>query len=219
MSDEALVGLVMSGDSGAFAPLVERHKRGIVNFIYGSVRSVEDANDLAQETFMRAYAHLGTFNANLAKFSTWLYQIARNTARTHLGKERRRPQTQDLFEDETIEQRIADPSREAAPEAMMVARDEDRAVRRALASIPEKMRTALALRYFKHMDYQEIADTMRETLGNVKTLIHRGKAALAKELSADQASGRTGIAAAGLRRTGATAATAGREDRHEVLCL
>ncbi|HXW76102.1 MAG TPA: sigma-70 family RNA polymerase sigma factor [Candidatus Eremiobacteraceae bacterium] len=182
MADEALVALVLGGDPNAFAPLVERHKRGVVNFIHASVRSVEDANDLGQETFMRAYAHLRTFNPSIAKFSTWLYQIARNVARTHLAKEMKRPQTEDLFEDETLEQRLPDTRREAAPEAMALAADDDRTVRDALGDIPERMRTALALRYFKHMEYQEIADTMQVSLGNVKTLIHRGKAALAKAL-------------------------------------
>jgi RNA polymerase sigma-70 factor (ECF subfamily) len=187
VADEGLVALVLKGDANAFAPLVERHKRGIVNFIYASVRSTEDANDLAQETFMRAYAHLRTFNPAIAKFSTWLYQIARNVARTHLGKESRRPQTEDLFEDETLEQRLPDMRREAAPEAMALAADDDRSVREALARVPEKMRAALALRYFRHMEYQEIADTMQVSLGNVKTLIHRGKAALARALEAENA--------------------------------
>src|SRR5579872_6048128 len=157
LSDETLAALVLTGDTQAFAPLVERHQRGVVNFIHASVRSAEDANDLSQETFMRAYAHLRTFNPDLGKFSTWLYQIARNVARTHLGKESRRPQTQDLFEDETLEQRLPDERREAAPEAMAIAADDDRSVRGALLRVPEKMRTALALRYFKHMEYQEIA--------------------------------------------------------------
>jgi len=191
VADEALVGLVLRGDANAFAPLVERHKRGIVNFIFASVRSTEDANDLAQETFMRAYAHLRTFNPNIAKFSTWLYQIARNVARTHLGKESRRPKTEDLFEDETLDQRLPDTRREAAPEAMALAADDERSVRDALLRVPEKMRAALALRYFKHMEYQEIADTMQVSLGNVKTLIHRGKAALARALEAEGPADRT----------------------------
>ena len=182
VTDEALVALVLRGDANAFAPLVERHKRGVVNFIYASVRSVEDANDLGQETFMRAYAHLRTFNPAIAKFSTWLYQIARNVARTHLTKESRRPPQEDLFEDETLEMRLPDTRREAAPEAMTLAAEDDRAVRDALMRVPERMRAAIALRYFKHMEYQEIADTMQVSLGNVKTLIHRGKAALARAL-------------------------------------
>jgi RNA polymerase sigma-70 factor (ECF subfamily) len=131
---------------------------------------------------MRAYAHLNTFNPKLAKFSTWLYQIARNTARTHLMKERRRPQTEDLFEDETLDQKLPDQRQSAAPEARLLASDDEKVLRAALRRIPEKMRTALVLRYFKHMEYQEIADTMAVSLGNVKTLIHRGKSALAREL-------------------------------------
>jgi RNA polymerase sigma factor (sigma-70 family) len=137
-----------------------------------------------------------------------LYQIARNVARTHLGKERRRPQTQDLYQDETLEQKVADTSREAAPEATMIARDEDRAVRAALAEIPEKMRAALVHRFFRHLEYQEIADTMHETLGNTKTLIHRGKAALAKVFLRERTSVTTTVGV-----------TTSREDRREVLCL
>jgi len=163
---------------------------------------------------MRAYAHLGTFDPRLAKFSTWLYQIARNAARTHLGKERRRPPTLDLYEDETLEQRVAETSREAAPEAALLARDQDRAVRDALASIPEKMRTALVLRFFRHMEYQEIAGAMRESLGNVKTLIHRGKYALAQTMTERESA----VANYG-QRARAPATINGTEERREVLCL
>ncbi|HEV2879317.1 MAG TPA: sigma-70 family RNA polymerase sigma factor [Candidatus Eremiobacteraceae bacterium] len=182
VTDEELVDLVLRGDGNSFTPLVERHKRGIINFVYALVRSPQEADDISQETFMRAYAHLKTFNPKLAKFSTWLYQIARNTARTYLMKERRRPQTEDLFEDETLDQKLPDQRPHAAPEARLLASDDERVLREALRRIPEKMRTALVLRYFRHLEYQEIADTMTVSLGNVKTLIHRGKAALAREL-------------------------------------
>jgi len=183
-TDEELVDLVLRGDGSAFTPLVERHKRGILNFVYAMVRSPEEADDVSQETFLRAYAHLRTFNPKIAKFSTWLYQIARNTARTQLMKERRRPQTEDLYEDETLEQKLPDRRLDAAPEERLLAHDDERQLKDALARIPEKMRTALLLRYFRHLEYQEIAQTMAVSLGNVKTLIHRGKAALARELSA-----------------------------------
>jgi RNA polymerase sigma-70 factor (ECF subfamily) len=147
------------------------------------VRSPEEADDISQETFLRAYAHLNTFNPKLAKFSTWLYQIARNTARTHLLREGRRPPTEDLYEDETLEQKLPDQRPGVVPEERIVRSDDERELRTALQRIPEKMRTALVLRYFQHLEYQEIADAMRVTLGNVKTLIHRGKAALARELA------------------------------------
>jgi RNA polymerase sigma-70 factor (ECF subfamily) len=183
-TDEELVDLVLQGDGNAFAPLVERHKRGIVNFIYAMLRSPEEAEDVAQETFLRAYAHLGTFNPKVAKFSTWLYQIARNTARTHLMKARRRPPTEDLFEDETLEQKLPDQQPDAAPESGILRREDEKTLRDALVQIPEKMRAALVLRYFHHLEYQEIAAAMNVSLANVKTLIHRGKAALAREILA-----------------------------------
>ena len=76
---------------------------------------------------------------------------------------------------------------------MILAEEEQAAVRTALAAVPEKMRTALSLRYYRHMEYQEIADTMNVSLGNVKTLIHRGKAALARGLSSARDESTTAI--------------------------
>lgn len=181
-SDEALVGLVRTGDREAFAKLVERHKRGIANFVSVGVRSNADAADLAQETFLRAYAHLHTFNPQLGKFSTWLYQIARNVVRTHLGKQQRRPVTQALPEDRSLEDRLPDLSSEADPLGGVLRAEAERDVRAALTALPERMRTVLALRYFDNLEYHMIATTMGLSLGNVKTLIHRGKLALAKTL-------------------------------------
>ena len=90
-ADEQLVQLILDGDRERFAVLVDRYKRGITNFISAGVRSPADVADLSQETFLRAYAHLGTFNPSLGRFSTWIYHIARNVVRTHLGKSLRRP--------------------------------------------------------------------------------------------------------------------------------
>ena len=183
-TDEALVQLVLSGERERFAMLVDRYKRGITNFIGASVRSPSDVADLAQETFMRAFAHLGTFNAALGKFSTWLYHIARNVVRTHLGKSLRRPQTQDLGEERTIESVVADPSPSADPVSGILRIEAERDVRAALAELPERTRTVLSLRYYDNMEYQTIAQTMGLSLGNVKTLIHRGKIALAEKMRA-----------------------------------
>ena len=165
-----------------FSILVDRYKRGIANFIGASVRSPADVADLSQETFMRAYAHLGTFNPNLGKFSTWLYHIARNVVRTHLGRAQRRPPTQDLGEEQSLENALPDPSRDADPAGGVLRAEAEAEVRAALADLPERTRTVLALRYYDNMEYQTIAQTMGLSLGNVKTLIHRGKIALAHKL-------------------------------------
>ena len=182
VTDELLVQAVLAGDRDVFAVLVERYKRGISNFIGASVRSSADVADLSQETFLRAYAHLGTFNPSLGKFSTWVYHIARNVVRTHLGKSQRRPQTAEIGEERTIENMLADTSADADPMGGILRAEADTEVRTALAELPERTRTVLALRYYDNMDYQTIATTMGLSLGNVKTLIHRGKLALAHKM-------------------------------------
>ena len=180
--DEALVRRIRDGESELFAELVDRYKRGIANFIGASVRSAPDIADLSQETFLRAYAHLGTFNPQLGKFSTWIYQIARNVVRTHLGKSQRRAHAQELPEDQTLENSLPDLSAESDPAGGILRQEAERELRRALAELPERTRTVLALRYFDNMEYHTIASTLGLSLGNVKTLIHRGKIALAKNM-------------------------------------
>lgn len=182
ISDEALVRGVLNGDPDAFAHLVERYKRGIANFIGGSVRSTSDVADLSQETFLRAYAHLATFNPQLGKFSTWIYQIARNVVRTHLGKAQKRPAAAELPEDQTLENALPDYSEESDPAENVLRAEAEHELRLALADLPERTRTVLALRYFNNMEYHTIASTLGLSLGNVKTLIHRGKIALAKKM-------------------------------------
>jgi RNA polymerase sigma-70 factor (ECF subfamily) len=181
-ADEELVKLVLSGDRERFAALVDRYKRGITNFIGAAVRGPADVSDLTQETFMRAYAHLGTFNPSLGRFSTWIYHIARNVVRTYLGKSLRRPQTQELGEERTLENAIRDQSSGADPSGGVLRAEAEAEVRAALAELPERTRAVLALRYYDNLEYQSIAETMGLSLGNVKTLIHRGKLALAKKL-------------------------------------
>jgi RNA polymerase sigma-70 factor (ECF subfamily) len=181
-SDEALVRRVRNGERELFSVLVDRYKRGIASFISAGVRSPSDVADLSQETFLRAYAHLETFNPALGKFSTWIYQIARNVVRTHLGKCQRRVPTQELPEDQTLENALPDLSTESDPSGGILREEAERELRDALAELPERTRTVLALRYYNNMEYHTIASTLGLSLGNVKTLIHRGKIALAQKM-------------------------------------
>jgi len=181
-SDEALVRRVRNGERELFSVLVDRYKRGIASFISAGVRSPSDVADLSQETFLRAYAHLETFNPALGKFSTWIYQIARNVVRTHLGKSQRRVPTQELPEDQTLENALPDLSAESDPAGGILREEAERELRDALEDLPERTRTVLALRYYNNMEYHTIASTLGLSLGNVKTLIHRGKIALAQKM-------------------------------------
>jgi len=181
-SDEALVRRVRNGERELFSVLVDRYKRGIASFISAAVRSPADVADLSQETFLRAYAHLGTFNPTLGKFSTWIYQIARNVVRTHLAKSQRRVPTQELPEDQTLENALPDRSEQSDPSGGVLREEAERELRDALEELPERTRTVLALRYYNNMEYHAIASTLGLSLGNVKTLIHRGKIALAQKM-------------------------------------
>ncbi len=193
-SDEALVRRVRSGEREVFGVLVDRYKRGIANFIGATVRNPSETADLSQETFLRAYAHLGTFNPQLGKFSTWIYQIARNVVRTHLSKSLRGPQMQELSPERGLESSLPDTSRDADPAGGVLREEAERELRAALAELPERTRTVLALRYFDNMEYQTIASTLGLSLGNVKTLIHRGKIALTKKMREREARAADGIA-------------------------
>jgi RNA polymerase sigma-70 factor, ECF subfamily len=181
-SDEALVHRVRSGEREVFGVLVDRYKRGIANFIGATVRNPSETADLSQETFLRAYAHLGTFNPQLGKFSTWIYQIARNVIRTYLAKSLRAPQVQELSAEQSIESALPDLSPHGDPAGGVLREEAERELRAALAELPERTRIVLALRYFDNMEYQRIASTLGLSLGNVKTLIHRGKIALTKKM-------------------------------------
>jgi RNA polymerase sigma-70 factor, ECF subfamily len=181
-SDEALVRRVRNGERELFSVLVDRYKRGIASFISAGMRTPADTADLSQETFLRAYAHLDTFNPALGKFSTWIYQIARNVVRTHLGKSQRRVRTQELPEEQTLENTLPDVSPENDPVGGILREEAEAELRDALAELPERTRTVLALRYYNNMEYHTIASTLGLSLGNVKTLIHRGKIALAQKM-------------------------------------
>jgi RNA polymerase sigma-70 factor, ECF subfamily len=182
LDDEEVVRRVRQGETQAFEVLVERYRRGIASFVGSALRDQAEAADLTQETFLRAYAHLGTFNPKLGKFSTWIYQIARNVVRTHLGRSARKPAAQQFPEDQTLENALADLSLDVDPAGGVLREEAERELRQALAELPERSRTVLALRYFDNMDYATIASTLGLSLGNVKTLIHRGKIALAKKM-------------------------------------
>ncbi len=193
-SDEALVQRVRSGERELFGVLVDRYKHGIANFIGATVRNSAETADLSQETFLRAYAHLATFNPQLGKFSTWVYQIARNVIRTYLAKSLRAPQLAELSTEHGIESAFPDLSRDADPAGGVLRQEAERELRAALAELPERTRTVLALRYFDNMEYQTIASTLGLSLGNVKTLIHRGKIALTKKMREREARAQSALA-------------------------
>lgn len=170
-SDEALAKQGQLGDADAFVVLVDRYQRTVLNVAYRMLGDAQDAEDVAQEVFLRAYQSLGRFDPSRPFFS-WLYRIAVNcclTART-------RPRPGIL----TAEAAAALPATALSPE-QQVMRDETQAmVQDAVARLPEHERTLIALRYGADLSYDAIALTLHLPLGTVKTRLFRARHHLAQ---------------------------------------
>lgn len=173
-ADAAAVARIRHGDLDAFDELVRRYEHRIVNYI-GSItsRSV-DAEDVAQEVFLRAYRGLRTFRGQ-SSFKTWLYQIATNTARTHAQKSgRRREDAVGTLGDEGPEGHPPARSSEDL-EGTLILRDR---IDRALAQLPEDQRQAVVLRDAEGLEYKEISELLRIPMGTVESRIFRARARL-----------------------------------------
>lgn len=159
-SDGDLVARAVAGDTTAFDRLVERHQRGVYAVCFRAVGRHEDAADLAQDTFIRAFRALGRFRGD-ASFRTWVYRIALNVSRSHLADSSR--DTAPLPEpDQTVDRRQPPPDEAAA------ARQRRLRLRTALAKLPPRQRESLVLRVYHDLTYAEIAATLNRSVGTVK---------------------------------------------------
>jgi RNA polymerase sigma-70 factor, ECF subfamily len=160
LDDAALVAQSAAGNRDAFDVIVERHRRAVYQVCYRFVNNHEDASDLAQDAFVRAWKGLRNFKGQSA-LSTWLYRIAVNVSLNHVSA--RKPATEPIESGEQFE----DIRVESAPQAMM--RDERAAaVRKAIAELPAKQRATLILRTYHDMSHQEIAGVLGSSVGAVK---------------------------------------------------
>jgi RNA polymerase sigma-70 factor, ECF subfamily len=158
LAERETVAACQSGDRAAFDRLVERYQRDVYRLCYRYVGHHEDANDLAQEAFLRAWRSIGRFRGDSA-FSTWLYRIAVNACLNHRAL--KRVPTLDLPET------LPDPSRGAQSRAE--AEDEARRVRGAIARLPEKQRATLILKIYHDLSHEEVASVLGSSVGTVKS--------------------------------------------------
>ena len=176
MDDERLVEGARRGEAEAFGELVRRYQHRIVNYISAMVNDRADAEDVAQEVFVRCYRALGQFRGE-SSFKTWLYQIATNAAWTELG--RRRSSLEDAAGDPAATPHaFGDASSGENLEASLIQRD---AIDRALATLPAELREAVVLRDVEGLDYREIAEALDIPIGTVMSRIFRARQKL-KEL-------------------------------------
>ena len=171
--DQALVADAVAGDRDAFGALVRRHQTRIVNYAMAIVRDPAEAEDVAQETFIRAYRSLARFRGD-SSFKTWLYTIATNAARTGLERRGRRSRVEDgSLDDDAGPLAAADvPAGDADAETALVRRE---AIDRALAALPPDLRVAVVLRDVEGLDYKEIAAATGAPIGTVESRIFRAR--------------------------------------------
>ncbi|UJF27063.1 RNA polymerase sigma factor SigW [Planococcus sp. 107-1] len=174
---------VLKGDQNAFAEIVELYQHQLYQICYRMLNNKHEAEDIAQEAFMRAYVNLHTFDQQ-RKFSTWLYRIA-----TNLCIDRIRKKKPDYHLDaevrgtEGLDMYSSIASDDQLPEEELMRMEVQERVQYEISRLPDKYRAAIVLKYIEELPLAEISEILDLPLGTVKTRIHRGREALRKQLS------------------------------------
>jgi len=176
LTDDEIVKRVLAGDSGLFELLIRRHDQRVYRAARAIVRNETDADDIVQETYLRAFQHLSQFEAR-AKFSTWLLRIAIHEA---LARYRENARFEDLDEISESEKAHADPC--SSPEQIAVRGEIREMVQRAIDELPPTLRTVLMLRQIEGMSISEAAEVLEISQDNLNVRLHRAKAALREKL-------------------------------------
>lgn len=173
---------VLKGDQGAYGEIVEIYKDKVFQLCYRILGNRHEAEDMAQEAFIRAYVNISSFNIDL-KFSTWLYRIA-----TNLCIDRIRKKKPDYYLDAevsgtdglTMYSQVA--SDTTLPEDEIESLELQETIQREITKLPEKYRSVIVLKYIEELSLNEISEILDIPLGTVKTRIHRGREALRHQL-------------------------------------
>ena len=177
MSDEQLIGEIVSGNHAAFKNLMEKYQLQVFRTVMGFVHTKEDAEDVTQDIFVRVYQSLSTFQHE-SEFSTWLYRITLNMSLNFLrrnGKNRFRQSLETIFSLH---------SEEKTPLEELESAERDRRIRMAIDSLPEKQRMAFILSRYEELPQKKIAAVMNSSEGAVEQLLQRAKENLKKKLTA-----------------------------------
>lgn len=185
-SDALLVERAAAGDQRAFELLVIKYQRRIERLIGRMVRDVDVVQDIAQETFIRAWRALHQFRGD-AQFYTWLYRIAVNTAKKTLLEMKRDPTiTETALQSADSDDETSRPQNEltaeATPESELAAREIAAAVNAAMEALPEDLRQAVTLREIEGLSYEEIAEAMNCPIGTVRSRIFRAREAISAKV-------------------------------------
>lgn len=181
-SDLALVRRVQKGDKSAFDALVLKYQHRVLKLVQRYVRDAQEAEDVTQEAFIKAYRALPNFRGDSA-FFTWLYRIAINTAKNHLVALGRRPLEADIEgpdgEPMALDEMQAD---DETPEKILLVEEIKDTILATIESLPEDLRTAIMLREVEGLSYEEIAEAMDCPIGTVRSRIFRAREAIDTKL-------------------------------------
>ena len=182
VSDSQLVARVQKGDKQAFDLLVLKHQYKVHAIISRYIKDFDEVNDVVQEAFIKAYRALENFRGESA-FYTWLYRIAVNTAKNYLVSRNRRPLSFDVdatnsqYSEENIQLQDHD-----SPENILYKNELESVINDAVSELPEDLRTALMLREFEDLSYEQISDIMDCPVGTVRSRIFRAREALEEKI-------------------------------------
>lgn len=183
-ADQELVRRVQAGDKKAFDLLIMKYQQRIIHVITGFVHDPVEAMDVAQEAFIKAYRALPGFRGDSA-FYTWLYRIAINTSKNYLTAASRRPPMTDVDAmDATIYYDAPELKEFETPESSLMSDELQQAIHEAIQDLPEDTATAIKLREFEGLSYEEIAQVMDCPIGTVRSRIFRAREAIDKQVKA-----------------------------------
>jgi RNA polymerase sigma-70 factor, ECF subfamily len=183
-SDADVMLQVKAGDEPAFAYLVQKYRRPMVNFMYRMAHNSAAAEDLAQEVFLRVYRSRGNYEAS-AKFTTWLYRIATNLAVNYARDTRHeRPENTVSLDvpDENTGLAMDIPDASITAEEMLVRRERLAAIRERVQALPERQRLAVVMHKYQQMDYRQIAEVLKLSESATKSLLFRAYETLREQL-------------------------------------
>ena len=183
-SDEELVARSVGGDVDSFNQLILRWERPIFALAYRVIGREEDARDVCQETFLRAFRALPGFKGQ-AKFSSWLYRIALNLCRDWIRRQRRAPVMQ-APEGVDLVDLVSERGPSESIEELVARQELSAIVEQAMTLLPEEQRTAIILKEYHGMTFQEIADLQRCPLSTVKTRLYQGLTVLRRHLAKNE---------------------------------
>jgi len=187
VDDKELVAAALKGDDSAYGELLERFRRPVFSLVYRMIGDREQAEDLAQESFVKAFNNLDSYNPKY-RFSSWLFKIANNHAIDHLRRARLptvsihgSPHAADAEREE--ETRIVLETPDESPEQEILALELGGEIEDAIRQLRSEYRTAVILRHIENRPYEEIAEIMEVPIGTVKTFLHRARAELREALA------------------------------------